>query len=120
MSGSSAMRTASSKFATFSVSASSPTSTWKSSPSSIGSGGPKTGSVSAGVVSIRSGSVLIRLSLIAVAKPTVPRLARSAPRRAARTMSETERPVSMRIPETRRTMAMMCAPIRSKSVLVAQ
>ncbi len=94
MSGSSAMRTASSKFATFSVSASSPTRTWKSSPPATGSGGPKTGSVSAGVVSIRSGSVWTRLSLIAVAKPTVPRLARSAPRRAARTMSDTERPVS--------------------------
>ena len=34
----------------------------------------------------------MRLSLIAVAKPTVPRLARSKPRRPARTMSETERP----------------------------
>ena len=120
MSGSSATRTASSKFATFSVSCSSPRWTWKSSPSATGSGGPKTGSVSAGTVSIRSSSVWIRLSLIAVAKPTVPRFALSAPRRAARTMSETERPVSIRIPETRSTTAMMCAPSRSKSVLVAQ
>ena len=120
MSGSSAIRTASSKFATFSVSCSSPRWTWKPSPSATGSGGPKTGSVSAGVVSIRSGSVWIRLSLIAVAKPTVPRMALSAPRLPARTMSETERPVSSSRPETRSSTAMICAPRRWKSVVVAQ